>query len=86
MLSRSQQYYINNKEEIKQKALQYYYNNKEARQKYNNEYWEEHKHKYAEIRKKDTNYKLKEIQNIVENMKRFHFHHTLIQTKHIKVL
>ena len=43
---RRKQYYIDNKERIKEKALKYYYDNKEKRIVYNKGYWELHKHKY----------------------------------------
>ena len=60
MLSRSQQYYIDNKERIKNKSLQYYYDNQETRKKYNNDYWAEHKQKYLEERKHSIQYKNKQ--------------------------
>ena len=60
MLSRSQQYYIDNKERIKNKSLQYYYDNQETRKKYNNDYWAEHKQKYLEERKHNIQYKNKQ--------------------------
>ena len=43
---RKKQYYIDNKERIKEKALKYYYDNKEKRIVYNKGYWDLHKHKY----------------------------------------
>ena len=37
---RKKQYYIDNKERIKEKALKYYYDNKEKRIEYNKGYWD----------------------------------------------
>jgi len=78
MLSRSQQYYIDNKERIKEKSLKYYHDNKEARQKYNNEYWTEHKHKYLEQRKydKEYKYKQKEYYQIYKNKPKVNVDHS----------
>ena len=56
---KQKQYYINNKESIKEKALKYYYDNIEERQKYNNAYWSLHADKYKEKRKED--YRLKQL-------------------------
>ena len=54
---RRKQYYIDNKERIKEKALKYYYDNKEKRIVYNKGYWELHKHKYIKQRSEDLIYK-----------------------------
>ncbi len=40
------QYYIDNRDRIIQRNKQYYYDNKVERQRYNNEYWALHGHKY----------------------------------------
>lgn len=47
------QYYYDNKE----KALQYYYDNQEERTLYNREYWAMHGHKYILKRSEDIVYK-----------------------------
>ena len=47
--------YIKNRDKLNERAKQYYHDNKEARQKYNNEYWTEHKHKYLEERRCNYN-------------------------------
>ena len=47
--------YIKNRDKLNERAKQYYHDNKEARQKYNNEYWTEHKHKYLEQRRYNYN-------------------------------
>ena len=48
---KQKQYYIDNKESMKAKALKYYYDNIEKRQKYNNNYWALNGDKYKEIKK-----------------------------------
>ena len=70
--------YIKNRDKLNERAKQYYHDNKEARQKYNNEYWTEHKHKYLEQRKKDTEYKnkQKEYYEIYKNKPKVHIHHS----------
>lgn len=80
LLSKSQQYYIDNKERIKQKSLQYYYDNQETRQKYNNDYWAEHKQKYLEERRHDLQYKnkQKEYYEIYKNKPKVNIHHSKV--------
>ena len=72
--------YIKNRDKLNERAKQYYHDNKEARQKYNNEYWTEHKHKYLEQRKKDTEYKnkQKEYYEIYKSKPKVNIHHSKI--------
>ena len=51
------QYYLDNHELKKKKALQYYYDNQEERTLYNREYWAMHGHKYILKRSEDIVYK-----------------------------
>ncbi len=46
---------IDNRDKLLEKSKEYYNNNKEERQKYNNEYWASHKHKYLKARVKLLN-------------------------------
>jgi hypothetical protein len=55
------QYYIDNRDKILARNKQYYYDNIEERQRYNTEYWSLNGHKYVEKRRKDNNYKSKQI-------------------------
>ena len=69
---RKKQYYIDNKERIKEKALKYYYDNKEKRIVYNKGYWDLHKHKYLKQRSEDIIYKTNQrlyYQSYKENKK-----------------
>ena len=69
---RKKQYYIDNKERIKKRALRYYYDNKEKRIEYNQGYWALHKHKYLKQRSEDIIYKTNQrlyYQNYKENKK-----------------
>ena len=43
---KQKQYYMDNRDKIIQRNKQYYYDNKVERQRYNNEYWALHGHKY----------------------------------------
>ena len=62
------QYYINNKDRILEKSKQYYHDNKEQRQKYNQDYWALHGHKYVDKRKVDEKFK-EVINNIIKIIK-----------------
>ena len=47
---KQKKYYIDNRDKLLEKSKEYYNNNKEVRQKYNNENWALHKHKYLQAR------------------------------------
>ena len=47
---KQKQYYIDNKESMKAKALKNYYDNIEKRQKYNNNYWALNGDKYKKLK------------------------------------
>ncbi len=69
---RRKQYYNDNREKIKERALRYYYDNKQKRIVYNKEYWDLHKYKYLQQRKEDIIYKANQrlyYQNYKENKK-----------------
>ena len=54
---KQKQYYIDNRDKIIQRNKQYYYDNKVERQRYNNEYWALHGHKYIKKRSENIEHK-----------------------------
>jgi len=57
IVEKRKQYYIDNKERIKEQNRKYYHDNKAERQLYNRYYWSLHGHKYIKQRSEDSIYK-----------------------------
>ena len=56
-INKRKEYYLNNKDRIKEKNKKYYHDNKAERQIYNRDYWALHGHKYVKQRSEDPIYK-----------------------------